>query len=174
MNDTKHPLQSLGIVGPLAAILVLTANHVKPGLGLTSADVAPAIDAGDALIGCLLGIVGRWRATKRVSLTLVALLCALDLALTACAAPPDAAVASAQPTIEMACWLAAAADAGFQTYAVTPSANAGVIADERQAIAGVDAICAAPPANAAQAIIDVLAAYKAIVAQTPGAAPSGA
>ncbi len=155
---------------------MLTANHVKPGLGLTGADVAPAIDASDALIGCLLGIVGRWRATKRVSLTLVALLCALDLALAACTAPQqaaaDAAVAQAQPTIEMACWLAQAADAGFQTYAVTQSAATAVVADEQKAMAGVAAICAAPPANVAQAIIDVLAAYKAIVAETPGAAPS--
>lgn len=170
MNETKHPLQSLGIVGPLAAIIVLAANHVKPGLGLTGADVAPGIDACDALIGCLLGIVGRWRATKRVSLTLVALLCALDLALAACAASPGAATAPAQPTIATACWLAQAADAGFQTYALSQPAAVAVIADEQKAMAAVNAICAAPPANAAQAIVDVLAAYKAIVAETPGAA----
>lgn len=69
MEDTKHPLQSLGIVGPLCAIAVLVANHIHPGLGLTDADFSPAIDGLDALIGAVLGIVGRWKATKQISLS---------------------------------------------------------------------------------------------------------
>jgi len=179
MDDTKHPLQSLGIVGPLAAILVLAANHVKPGLGLTSNDVAPAIDAADALVGGVLGIVGRWRATKRISLSLMAALCIMaGVDLAACSAQQvsgaktaaDNTVAAAEPTIELACWLAQAADAGFQVYAASAEADPSVVADEKTAMAGVAALCSAPPANAAQAIAAVMSAYKAIVASTPPAA----
>jgi hypothetical protein len=81
----------------------------------------------------------------------------------------DSAVAAAQPTIELACWLAQAADAGFQVYAASAKADPGVVADEQQAMQGANAICAAPPANVAQAIADVMAAYKAVVAATPAA-----
>ena len=176
MDDTKHPLRSLGIVGPLAAILVIIANHLKPGLGLTSDAVAPAIDGGDAIIGCILGIVGRWRATKRISVSALAALCvATALSISACSssqiqqagADADSAVASAQPTIELACWLAQAADAGFQAYVATQEVTPAVLADEQKAMAGANAICASPPADLAQAIVDVMAAYKAVVAATP-------
>jgi len=178
MDDTKHPLKSLGIVGPLGAILVLLANHLKPGLGVTGNDVAPAIDAVDALAGGVLGIIGRWRATKRISLGILAALCMMAGAdLSACTAQQiadgtantDAAVAAAQPTIDLACWLAAAADAGFQAYAAGGHPDASVVADERRAMAGVTALCSAPPSNAAQAIAAVMSAYKAIVATTPAA-----
>jgi hypothetical protein len=84
----------------------------------------------------------------------------------------DQAVASAQPTIAMACWLAQAADAGFQVYAASAKADATVIADEAKAMAGVNAICAAPPGNVAQAVAAVIAAYKAIVAATPQPPPA--
>jgi len=82
----------------------------------------------------------------------------------------DSAVAQAQPTIEMACWLAQAADAGFQAYAASAKANAGIVADEEKAMAAANAICATPPTDVAQAIVDVMAAYKAVVVATP--APS--
>ena len=82
----------------------------------------------------------------------------------------DNAVAQAQPTIALACWLVAAADAGFQTYAASANPGAAVIADEAKAVAGADAICAAPPANLAQAMGDVMAAYKAVVVATPASA----
>jgi len=176
MDDTKHPLQSLGIVGPLGAIVVLLANHVWPGLGLSDNGVASGIDAADALLGCVLGIVGRWRATKRISLTMLALLCVMaGTGLSACTAQQvadataqsDAAVADAQPTIELACWLASAADAGFQAYAASAHASAAAMADESRAVAAVTAICSAPPINTAQAVAAVLQAYKAIVATTP-------
>lgn len=183
MDDTKHPLKSLGIVGPLAALAVLAANHLKPGLGITGDDVAPAIDAVDALAGGVLGILGRWRATKRISLTALAGLCLIaGVGLSACTAQDiaaaqtqaDASVAAAQPSIALACWLAAAADAGFQVYAASGHADAAVVADERRAMVGVTALCAAPPANTAQAITAVMSAYKAIVATTPQAGASGA
>ena len=58
----------------------------------------------------------------------------------------DAAVASAQPTIEMACWLVQAADAGFQAYAASSKIEAGIVNDENKAIAGANAICAIRPA----------------------------
>ena len=182
MNDSKHPLKSLGIVGPLLALVVLAANHAKPGLGLGADDLSPAIDAVDALVGCMLGIVGRWRATKQISLSLVALLVALPLALGACSSQQiaqgesdaNAAVTAAQPTIALACWLAQAADAGFQAYALSQSAAAAVIADEQKAMAAATTICAAPPADLAQAVGDVLAAYKSIVAVTPAVKTTGA
>ena len=79
----------------------------------------------------------------------------------------DSAVAKAQPTIEMACWLAQAADAGFQAYAAGAHADAAVVADERKAMAAATAICANPPADVTQAIVDVMAAYKNAVAATP-------
>ncbi|HUZ72220.1 MAG TPA: hypothetical protein VMU87_04485 [Stellaceae bacterium] len=99
------------------------------------------------------------------------------LALAACSAQQintgeanaNAAVASAQPTIAMACWLAKAADAGFQAYAASGKTDLAVIADEQKAMAGVNALCVAPPANVAQAVTGVLASYKAIVAETPPA-----
>lgn len=79
----------------------------------------------------------------------------------------DAAVASAQPTIEMACWLVQAADAGFSAYAASGNADPSVVADEQKAVAGANAICANPPTDVVQAITDVIAAYKAVVAATP-------
>ena len=79
----------------------------------------------------------------------------------------DAAVASAQPTIEMACWLVEAADAGFAAYASSGKADPAVVADEQKAIAGANTICANPPSDVAQAITDVIAVYKAVVAATP-------
>jgi uncharacterized lipoprotein YajG len=82
----------------------------------------------------------------------------------------DSTVAQAQPTIEMACWLAQAADAGFQAYAASAKADSGVVADEEKAMAAANAVCANPPADVAQAIADVMAAYKVVVAATP--APS--
>jgi len=68
MDQTKTPLKSLGIIGPLAAMIVLIANHIHPGLGLTDQEVAPAIDQIDALLGFATAIYGRWRATKQVSI----------------------------------------------------------------------------------------------------------
>lgn len=79
----------------------------------------------------------------------------------------DEAVASAQPTIEMACWLVEAADAGFSAYAASGKADPAAVADEAKAVAGANAICANPPADVSQAIADVIAAYKAVVAATP-------
>jgi hypothetical protein len=107
-------------------------------------------------------------------------LVALGLLLGACTAQQigtaqtdaDNAVAQAQPTIAMACWLAQAADAGFQVYAAGATADPAVVANEKTAMAAATAICANPPANVAQAIADVMAAYKSVVAATPAAAGS--
>jgi len=83
----------------------------------------------------------------------------------------NVAVAQAQPTIEMACWLVQAADAGFQIYAESAGADPAVVADEKKAIGAANVICANPPANIAQAIADVMVTYKAVVAVTPNAVP---
>ncbi len=89
----------------------------------------------------------------------------------------NAAVADAQPTIEMACWLVQAADAGFQIYAQSAGADPAVVADETTAVNAANVTCANPPANLAQAIADVMTTYKSVVAATPTpsatAAPSG-
>jgi hypothetical protein len=85
----------------------------------------------------------------------------------------NADVAQAQPTVAMACWLAQAADAGFQAYAAVQKLDSGVIADEQKAMAATVPICANPPANVAEAVADVMAAYKSVVAVTPApAAPA--
>lgn len=68
MNDTKHPLKSLGIMGPLLALIVFIANQIHPGLGLTTQELGPVIDAADTVIGFVLAIYGRWRATSTISL----------------------------------------------------------------------------------------------------------
>jgi hypothetical protein len=67
MIDIKHPLKSLGIMGPLVAIIIAVANAIKPGLGLTDAQVAPVIDQVDLFIGLAIGIYARWRATTVIS-----------------------------------------------------------------------------------------------------------
>ncbi len=85
----------------------------------------------------------------------------------------NATVAEAQPTIEMACWLVQAADAGFQIYAQSAGADPSVVADENTAVNAANVTCANPPANLAQAIADVMVTYKSVVAATPNAAPSG-
>jgi hypothetical protein len=77
------------------------------------------------------------------------------------------AVAAAQPTIEMACWLTQAADAGFQAYAASANLDPAVVTDEQKAVAAANAICANPPTDLAQALVDVMASYKAVVAVTP-------
>jgi hypothetical protein len=69
VTETKSAAKSLGIVGPLVGLVVLGVNWWKPGLGLTEADVAPMIDAGATVWTAVTGIIGRWRATKQVSIT---------------------------------------------------------------------------------------------------------
>jgi Tfp pilus assembly protein PilP len=84
----------------------------------------------------------------------------------------NAAVAEAQPTIEMACWLVQSADAGFQVYAQSTGADPSVVADETNAVNAANVTCTNPPANLPQAIADVLATYKSVVAATPTPTPS--
>ena len=81
----------------------------------------------------------------------------------------DQAVSNAQPTIALACWLMSAADAGFQAYAAGGRPDPAVVADEQKAVSAANAICLTPPDNVAQALADVMAAYKSVVAATPAA-----
>jgi hypothetical protein len=83
------------------------------------------------------------------------------------------AVAAAQPTIEMACWLVQAAAAGFAIYAESEGADPTVVANEMTAINAANVTCADPPSDLAQAIADVMATYKAVVAATPDTVPAG-
>ncbi|HUZ74911.1 MAG TPA: hypothetical protein VMU87_18145 [Stellaceae bacterium] len=123
----------------------------------------------------------------RAALAVILAACAAfgaALGLAACASAPtpqavqaktDAAVQQAAPTVAMACWSLAAADAAFKAfYAGTPKADPAVIADEALAVQAANAICAHPPANTAAAIADILGVYKTVTAKTPAAAPSAA
>ena len=65
--ETKSPLKSLGILGPAVAILVFVANQFVPGLGLTEAEVSGVVDNVSLVVGALLGIYGRWRASKKIA-----------------------------------------------------------------------------------------------------------
>lgn len=68
MTDTKNFLTSLGIMGPLVALVVWGANHFFPGLGLLEADVSGIIDGIATVVGLVTGIYGRFKATKIVTL----------------------------------------------------------------------------------------------------------
>jgi hypothetical protein len=67
MNDTKNPLRSLGIMGPLVSLIVWGANKKWPGLGLDEGTVSMLIDQGAILVGTVTAIWGRWRASTKVS-----------------------------------------------------------------------------------------------------------
>jgi hypothetical protein len=67
MNGTKSPLSSIGIMGPLASLIVLVLNRLFPGLGLDEATVAAVIDTTAVLFGLLSAIYGRWRARSRIA-----------------------------------------------------------------------------------------------------------
>jgi hypothetical protein len=69
MIDRKHPLQSIGVMGPAIGLVVFAANQFKPGLGLTTADVGGFIDHLDLVISSIIAIYGRWSATKEVSIS---------------------------------------------------------------------------------------------------------
>ena len=69
MLDSKHPLQSIGIMGPAIGLVVFAVNQWKPGLGLTNADVSGLVDQIDLVISSVIAIYGRWSATKEVSVS---------------------------------------------------------------------------------------------------------
>ena len=66
MNDTKNPLQSLGIRGPLVSRVVWLVNKKWPGLGIDEGTVSTVIDQGAILVGTVTAIWGRVRATSQV------------------------------------------------------------------------------------------------------------
>jgi hypothetical protein len=92
VNDTKNPLQSLGVMGPLISLVVIGLNMKWPGLGLTDADVGGIINNVFTVIGGVTGIYGRIRATSQVTITgksiALAFLAAGALSLSACATDP--------------------------------------------------------------------------------------
>lgn len=67
-NEAKNFLRSLGIMGPLVTLVVWVVNKRWPGLGVTPDLVIWTIDQGAVLVATVLGIWGRWRATKVVTL----------------------------------------------------------------------------------------------------------
>lgn len=66
MNDTKNPIQSLGVMGPAVSLVVLGLNWKWPGLGLDEQTVGAIINQAATLFGLLTGIYGRMRATTQV------------------------------------------------------------------------------------------------------------
>lgn len=67
LSGTKSPLRSLGIMGPIAGLIVWGANQLLgPGV-IDDATVSEAIDAGATLFAVLTGVIGRWRATQAVA-----------------------------------------------------------------------------------------------------------
>lgn len=66
MNDTKNPLQSLGIMGPLVSLIVLAVNWKWPGLGMDEATAGSLINQIASVVGLLTGMYGRMRATTQV------------------------------------------------------------------------------------------------------------
>lgn len=70
MNDTKSPLTSVGIMGPVAALVVMGLNQfVFKGNVITDADATTIINEVAGLFAAVTGIYGRWKATKQVTLT---------------------------------------------------------------------------------------------------------
>lgn len=72
MNETKPALTSLGMVGPAIGIIALLLG----AFGLTidaetqaalTRDVTALVTYGVSLCSLVVGLYGRWRATKRVS-----------------------------------------------------------------------------------------------------------
>lgn len=132
MDDTKHPLKSLGIMGPSLALIVFAANTIHPGLGLTTDQVAPVIDDVDALIGFGTAIVGRWRATKQIALNLLPLfVIAGGLTLSAC-------TLTGNPAADLAAFQVGAQASVKDFNTKLASLNAGVVA---QAIPVGQAAC---------------------------------
>lgn len=66
MEGTKNPLQSLGIMGPAVSLIVWLVNKWKPGLGLDEQMVGSVVDQAALLVGTILGIYGRWKATTEI------------------------------------------------------------------------------------------------------------
>ena len=72
MNYVSKPaIKSLGIVGPVLAILVIVAGmfgvDISGDVAGVSDRIAGIIDSGVALVGIAVGIYGRLTATKQIS-----------------------------------------------------------------------------------------------------------
>lgn len=74
MDQSKPAIQSIGIVGPAVSLVVLIANQIWPGLGLTPEmvggvveNIGQMIDLGAAVVAAVTGIYGRWKATRTIS-----------------------------------------------------------------------------------------------------------
>ena len=68
MNDTKNPLQSLGIMGPLVTMIVWGVNRWKPGLGIDEATVGAVVDNLAMVVATMLAVISRWRADKKIGI----------------------------------------------------------------------------------------------------------
>lgn len=67
MNGTKSPLASIGIMGPALTLLVYIVNKfvVKADV-ITENDLTLLIDQGAIIVGTILAVYGRYRATKEI------------------------------------------------------------------------------------------------------------
>jgi hypothetical protein len=62
MTETKNPLQSLGIMGPLVTMVVWLINWKWPGIGIDEATIGAVIDKGALFVIAFTGVYGRYRA----------------------------------------------------------------------------------------------------------------
>lgn len=68
MDGVKSFLTSTGVMGPLVALIAFGVKTVFK-IDVGPADIQPIIDNGLLVIGSLVAIWGRIRATKKVVLT---------------------------------------------------------------------------------------------------------
>ena len=66
MNDSKPFYQSIGVMGPALTLAAWGINRFVPGLAITPAELTPLADGAAVVVTGLLGMYGRWRATRTI------------------------------------------------------------------------------------------------------------
>ena len=66
METKKSPFKSVGIMGPLVALVVYAVNQFFPGLGLTEVETSTIVDQVSLVAGAVVGIYGRYRANTAI------------------------------------------------------------------------------------------------------------
>lgn len=68
MDETKNPLASLGVMGPLVGAIAWGLNtFIFKAEIILAEDSVNLVDAGIGFWTVATGIWGRWRATKRIA-----------------------------------------------------------------------------------------------------------
>lgn len=70
MYQSKAAIRSAGIMGPLVAMIVIASGMIGVDISEDVAGlpekIAGVVDSGITIAGILVGIWGRWRATKEI------------------------------------------------------------------------------------------------------------